>query len=57
MADPSTGVITASARNINKTVIVINGIRIRLFLKPGIVKVRLVTSRLVKDIVVLIPAK
>jgi hypothetical protein len=54
--DPSTGVITAKALNINNTVIVMNGIKIRLFLKPGILKVLLVTRRFVIEMVVLIPA-
>jgi hypothetical protein len=36
---------------------VINGISIRLFRKPGEIKVRLVISKLVKEIVVLKPAK
>jgi len=56
IAEPNTGVMTASALNISKTVIDINGIIIRLFLIPGIVSVRRVTSKFVKDIVVLIPA-
>jgi hypothetical protein len=56
MADPNTGVITAKARNISNTVIVIKGIIILLFLIPGIVSVLLVTNKLVIDIVVLIPA-
>jgi len=36
---------------------VINGNKTLLFLKPGILKVRLVINKLVKETVVLIPAK
>ena len=57
IADPRIGVITAKALNIKSIEIVMKGISIRLFLKPGIVKVRRVTSKLVNEIVVLIPAK
>jgi hypothetical protein len=41
---------------VNNKAIVINGNNIRLFFKPGIDNVLLVTNKLVKDIVVLIPA-
>jgi hypothetical protein len=34
-----------------------NGNKIRLYLKPGILKVRRVINKFVKDIVVLTPAK
>jgi len=37
--------------------IVIKGNKTRLFLKPGILKVRLVINKFVKEIVVLTPAK
>ena len=47
----------ASIRNVNKIAIVINGIKIRLFFKPGIDNVRLVIIKFVNEIVVLIPAK
>ena len=47
----------ASMRRVNNIAVVINGISIRLFFKPGIDKVRRVTIKLVNDIVVLIPAK
>jgi hypothetical protein len=57
MAAPSTGVIVANILNVKKIDIVTNGIRILLCLIPGIAKVRLVINKLVKEIVVLIPAK
>jgi len=57
IADPKTGVITANARNISKILILIKGNNILLLRKPGIDNVRLVTNKLVNDIVVLIPAK
>jgi hypothetical protein len=57
IADPKTGVITAKARNIKRIEIEIKGKSIRLVRNPGIAKVLLVTSKLVTDIVVLIPAK
>lgn len=53
---PKTGVTTASILIVNNKLIVIKGSKDRLFLKPGIAKVRLVIKRLVNDIVVLIPA-
>jgi hypothetical protein len=57
MAEPKTGVITTKARNISKTVIVIKGNKIRLFLKPGIVNVRFVARRFTIEIVVLMNAQ
>lgn len=42
-------------RIVKNNVIVINGINTRLFLSPGIDKVRRVISKFVNDIVVLIP--
>lgn len=57
MAAPNTGVIKASIRITRNKVIVRNGIRTRLFLKPGADKVRLVINRFVNDIVVLTPDK
>jgi hypothetical protein len=50
-------VITARALNINKMDIDTKGSKILRVRKPGIAKVRLVTSKLVTDIVVLTPAK
>ena len=54
--DPSTGVMTAKYLRTNKIPIVINGIKNLLDSKPGIVIVLLVTNKLVKVRVVLIPA-
>lgn len=56
MADPKTGVITASALSIKSIDIDMNGISILLVRNPGIARVRLVTNKLVTEIVVLIPA-
>lgn len=56
IADPSTGVITANALNINNTVILTKGNNILLFLNPGIDRVLLVDNKFTKEIVVLIPA-
>jgi hypothetical protein len=50
-------VTIASILKVNNNAIVINGIRIRLFRKPGDTNVRLVINRLVKEIVVLKPAR
>ena len=55
IAAPKTGVIRANIRITRKRVMLIKGIRTRLFLKPGIDKVRLVINKFVKDIVVLKP--
>jgi len=44
-------------RIVKRRLIVINGSNIRLFRNPGILNVRLVINKFVKDIVVLIPAK
>ena len=57
MAEPSTGVITANARSINKIAMLVKGIKTLRVRKPGIANVRRVTSKLVTEIVVLIPAK
>jgi len=57
IAAPSTGVIIANIRNANKVPIVENGSKTRLFRIPGIAKVRRVTNKLVKETVVLTPAK
>lgn len=57
MDAPRTGVTTASIRIVNNKLIVTKGRSARLFLKPGIAKVRFVIRRFVKEIVVLIPAK
>ena len=57
MAAANTGVINASIRIVNNKLIVINGSKIRLLRNPGILKVLRVISKLVKDIVVLTPAK
>jgi len=43
--------------SVNNREIVTNGIKILLFLKPGIASVLLVINKFVKEIVVLIPAK
>jgi hypothetical protein len=50
-------VIGTNKRRANKVVIVTKGNKTRLLRRPGIAKVRLVINKLVKDIVVLIPAK
>jgi hypothetical protein len=42
---------------VKNNAIVIKGIKTLLFLKPGILKVLLVINKLVKEIVVLTPAK
>lgn len=55
MAAPKTGVIKASIRITKNSVIVKNGIKTRLFRSPGAESVRLVISKLVNDMVVLIP--
>ena len=57
IADPSIGLITAKALNINNIVMLIKGNNILLFLKPGIDNVLLVDNKFISDIVVLIPAK
>jgi hypothetical protein len=57
MAAAKTGVTRASIRIVNNSAIVIKGIKALLFLIPGIAKVLLVINKLVKDIVVVIPAK
>jgi len=57
IAAAKTGVISASIRIVNNKLIVINGSNILRFRKPGMLNVRLVISKLVNDIVVLIPAK
>ena len=57
MAAPKTGVTIANIRRANKVPIVENGnktLRLRI---PGIAKVRLVTNKLVNEIVLLTPAK
>jgi hypothetical protein len=53
----STGVISANIRIVKSKLIVINGNNDLLLRRPDIVNVRLVINKLVKDIVVLIPAK
>jgi hypothetical protein len=55
-AAPNTGVTIASIRKVSKIEIVIKGISTRLLRKPGATNVRLVINKLVKEIVVLIPA-
>jgi hypothetical protein len=57
MEAPSTGVTNANIRIVNRRLIVIKGNKDRLFRRPDITSVLLVISKLVKDIVVLIPAK
>jgi hypothetical protein len=57
IAAASTGVTIASIRIVSNKPIVMNGIMMRLFLKPLAVRVRRVISKLVKEIVVLTPAK
>jgi hypothetical protein len=47
----------ANIRKVNKSAIVINGNKTLLFLRPGIAKVLLVINKLVKETVVLTPAK
>jgi hypothetical protein len=57
MAAAKTGVIKTNIRIVKNKAIEMNGIKTRLYLKPGILNVRLVINKLVKDIVVLTPAK
>jgi aromatic ring-opening dioxygenase LigB subunit len=57
IAAPKTGVTKANIRIVKNNAIVINGNKTRLFLKPGILKVLLVISKFVNEIVVLTPAK
>lgn len=57
MAAPKTGVIIASIRNAKKMPIETKGSSTLLCLIPGIVNVRLVINKLVKETVELIPAK
>lgn len=57
IAAAKTGVINASKRRVISVDIVKNGNKTLLLRIPGIPKVRRVTSKLVKDIVLLIPAK
>jgi hypothetical protein len=57
IAAANTGVTKANIRIVNNKLIVIKGNNILRFLRPGILKVRLVINKLVKDIVVLTPAK
>ena len=57
MAAPKTGVIIASILRAKRVPIVENGSRTLLFRIPGIASVLLVTKRLVKETVVLTPAK
>ena len=44
-------------RKVNRILILANGSKMRLFLKPCAARVRLVINKFVKDIVVLTPAK
>jgi len=53
---PNTGVITASILKVSSSAIVTKGIKILLFLKPGIERVLLVINKLVNEIVELTPA-
>lgn len=55
-AAPKIGVTMARRRNVSNREIVMKGIRTLLFLRPGATRVLLVIKRLVKEIVVLIPA-
>jgi len=57
IAAARTGVIKANMRIVKRRLIVINGNRIRLLRKPGILSVRRVINKFVNEIVVLIPAK
>jgi len=57
MAAAKTGVINANIRIVKNKAIDMNGNSIRLYLKPGILKVRLVINKFVKEMVVLTPAK
>jgi len=50
-------VIRTNIRIVKNKAIDMKGIKTRLYRKPGILKVRLVINKLVKEIVVLIPAK
>jgi len=50
-------VIIANILNVNNNEIVIKGNKTLLFLKPGIANVLLVINKLVKETVVLTPAK
>jgi hypothetical protein len=54
---PKTGVTIANIRKVNKIEMVINGSKTLLFRSPGIDKVLRVINKLVKEIVVLTPAK
>jgi len=54
---PKIGVTMANIRIVRKSAILIKGSSIRLFRNPGIPKVLLVISKLVKPTVELIPAK
>lgn len=56
-AAPKIGVTIASNLKVNKREMVIKGIKTLLFLRPGATKVLLVIRRLVKEMVVLIPAR
>lgn len=56
-AAPRIGVTIARRRSVRRSEIVMKGIRTLLFLSPGATKVLLVIKRLVKEIVVLIPAR
>jgi hypothetical protein len=56
-AAPKIGVTIARRRSVRSREMVMKGIRTLLFLRPGATKVLLVMRRLVKEIVVLIPAK
>jgi hypothetical protein len=55
MAAPKTGVTKANILIVKNKAIVMNGNKTLLFLKPGILNVRLVINKFVKEIVVLIP--
>jgi hypothetical protein len=57
IAAPKTGVIKANIRIVSNKLTVKKGKIIFLFLKPSAAKVLLVINKLVKEIVVLIPAK
>lgn len=57
IAAAKTGVINANIRIVNNRLIVIKGSKIRLFLSPGMLNVRLVINKFVNEIVVLTPAK
>jgi hypothetical protein len=56
IAAPKTGVINASILIVKNKFIDKKGIKVFLCLRPGIESVRRVINKLVKDIVVLIPA-